>query len=263
MNKRRSGIVAIGLALVLIVPLLRGQEERPAGLRIRPGLDVEFMSRTISWDDDTRTSKLKGPLGYFSLEFEPLSGLGVALIGGYAFSDPSGLVFRQLPFSIDYEAGSIGGVYIGAEVRKTLLTAGFWEIGLEGRYGFFLGSTAIFDFEEVAEDGQIDVKGHWMRVQIGPAVIYRGFELFSPFLTVAFDKLWGQFTMTQEIEDLTGSEEKAVRGKGAVSVTLGTIFEPSPHFTLRLAGTIVPCSKGEGQGLTLDIGGSLRAVLSF
>jgi hypothetical protein len=94
-------------------------------------------------------------------------------------------------------------------------------------------------------------------------VIYRGFELFSPFIGVAYDRFWGTFTVNETIGDLAGTEAKSVSGKGAAALTLGTIYEPSPNFSLKVSGTAIPYNKGTGQGLGVDLGCTVRAVFSF
>lgn len=264
MNRfRQKSILALLAALVLIPAGLRAQNDVPAGIHMKPGLNFEYLTRTLSWDNDAYMSTLVMPIGSISLDFEIMRGFTVGIIGGYALSNFNGLVFRQLPFSLDYEAGAINGVVLGAQIQKSLAVLGFWEITADAQFLASLGSTQVFSIDQLNTSGQFDAKGTWMHVQIGPTVIYRGFELFSPFIGAAFDKLWGTFTVNETIGNLSGSEAKSVSSKGAMAVNIGTLYEPSPNFSLRIAGTFVPYSKGTGQGLGLDLGGTLRAVFSF
>jgi hypothetical protein len=261
------GVALLGLALAAPDPL-RSQEEG-ISLRFKPAFHFEYFSRTIGWDadpisgEDLYSSKLQMPLGLFSLGIEFQEGFSIGLLAGYGFSNFNGLVFRQLPFSIDYEADSIGAFLIGAEINKTMLSSGFFEMGAVVRYVLYLGSTKNFTIDQLNENGTFDVKGTWMRLQAGPIFYYRGYENLSPFLSVTFDKLWGTFTMNETIKDLIGSEKKKISGKGIFGISLGTIFEPSAYLSLKVEGTIIPFYKGSGLGWGVDYGASLRAALSF
>jgi hypothetical protein len=264
MNRfRYKSILAVLAAWALVPAGLQAQNDVPAGIHMKPGFNFEYLSRTLSWDNDAYMSTLVMPTGYVSLDFEIVRGFTFGVIGGYTLSNFNGLVFRQLPFSLDYEAGAIGGFVLGAQMQKSLVSSGFWEITADAQFLASLGTTKLFTIDQLNTSGQFDAKGTWMHVQVGPTVIYRGFELFSPFIGAAYDKLWGTFTVNETIGNLTGSEAKSVSSKGAVAVNIGTIYEPSPNFSLRIAGTFVPYSKGTGQGLGLDLGGTLRAVFSF
>jgi hypothetical protein len=264
MNRQRMFRILVVFVLLGLVPQgLRAQNDAPAALRMKPGFNFEYLSRTLSWDNDAYMSTLILPTGYVSLDFEIVRGFNFGVIAGYSLSNFNGLIFRQLPFSLDYEAGANSGFVLGAQLQKSLVTSGFWEITVEAQYLAALGSTAIFTIDQLNTPGQFDAKGTWMHFQIGPTVIYRGFELFSPFVGVAYDKLWGTFTVNETVGTLSGTEAKSVSAKGAVAVNLGTIYEPSPNFSLKISGTLVPYSKGTGLGLGLDLGGTLRAVFSF
>ncbi|MCX6560067.1 MAG: hypothetical protein NTZ26_06075 [Candidatus Aminicenantes bacterium] len=233
-----------------------------SGLHLKPAFHFELFSRTLTWDDGTRSSRLLSPQAFVGLDFEITPGFDIGLIGGYSLSNWNGLVFRNLPFSIDNQAGSIGGLIVGAEVRKRLFVSGFWEMDAEARFSAYLGQAASYPITGLAVEGQADLKGNWMRVEVGPVLIYRGFELFSPFLGVAYDRLWGKMTMTETIEDLEGTEEKKVAGAGAFAVSFGTIYEPSTAFRIKIGATLIPFQK-IGGGLGLDYGGTVRAGLAF
>ena len=264
MNRsRRKGILVWLAALALVPAGLRAQNDVPAGLHLKPGFNFEYLSRTLSWDNDTHMSTVILPTGYFSVDYEVARGFTFGVLAGYTLSNFDGLVFRQLPFSLDYEAGAINGFVLGAQMQKSLVTSGFWEITADAQFLASLGSTQTFTIDQLNTSGSFNAKGTWMHLQVGPTVIYRGFELFSPFIGAAFDKLWGTFTVNETIGNLTGTEAKSVSGKGAVAVTLGTFYEPSPNFSLKLAGTLIPYGKGTGQGMGIDLGGTIRAVFSF
>jgi len=264
MNRSQRKRILLWLTALALIPAgLRAQNDVPAGLHMKPGFSFEYLSRTLTWDNDAYQSTLIMPTGYFTLDFDIVRGFSFGIIGGYTLSNFNGLVFRQLPFSLDYEAGAINGFVLGAQMQKSLVTSGVWEITADAQFMASLGSTKTFTIDQLNTSGQFDAKGTWMHLQIGPTVIYRGFELFSPFIGAAFDKLWGTFTVNEAIGNLTGTEAKTVSGKGAVALTLGTIYEPSPNFSLKLAGTFIPYNKGTGKGMGMDLGGTVRAVFAF
>jgi hypothetical protein len=235
-----------------------------------PGLSFEYFSRTVSWDPDPTTnedrysSRLQSLLGLLHLDYEIRKGSLVGVLFGYSLTDFEGLVFRQIPFSVRYPAGRIGGFLVGADLGQNLITSGYFEMKAMAQFVIYFGSTKKLEVTTLNVDGTLDAKpDDWMRAQIGPVLSYRGFEYFSPFLSVTYDKLWGKFTVTETIGDLTGSEEKKVSSKSTVGISLGTMFEASPKFSLKAEATVMPYKKGANQGWGLDYGGSLRATISF
>jgi hypothetical protein len=235
-----------------------------------PGLSLEYFSRTISWDPDPATnedrysSPMNSLLGLLHLDYEIQKGSLVGVLFGYSLTDFNGLVFRQLPFSVDYQAGGIGGFLVGADIDQNLITSGNFEMKAIAQFVIYLGSTKNLQVTTLNAEGKLDAKpDDWMRAQIGPVFSYRGFEDFSPFLSVTYNKVWGKFTMTETIGDLKGSEEKKISSKSIVGVSLGTKYEASPKFSLKAEATLMPYKKGANQGWGLDYGGSLQATFSF
>jgi len=272
MNRFRgisSMLLCLGAAAFLIVSPASAQEPVPK-IRMAPGLSFEFFSRTVSWDPDPATnedrysSPMNGLLGLLHLDYEIRKGSLVGVLFGYSLSDFNGLVFRQLPISFDYQAGNIGGFLVGAGIDQNLISAGYFEMKGIAQFVISLGSTKNLQVTTLNTEGKLDAKpDDWMRAQIGPVFSYKGFEYFSPFLSFTYNKLWGKFTMTETIGDLTGSEEKKVSSKSIVGISLGTMFEASPKFSLKAEATLMPYKKGVNQGWGLDYGGSLRATISF
>jgi hypothetical protein len=265
MRPRHSGIFLFLLGALLFAPtLIRAQEQDVVfhpGLKM--GFHVEVLSRTLVWDEGVRSSRIIAPLAAFSVAYRIRPGLSLGVLAGYSLPDWNGLVFRGLPFSIDYEAGSIGGFLLGAEIEASLFKTGYWELTASAQFSASLGRTITLPIGGLAVAGELDAQGTWMRIQAGPALTYRGLELFSPFFSLSFDHFWGRFNMTETVEDLIGTERKTVSGAGNIAASFGTYFEPSPLFSLKIAGTLIPFKKIGSGGLGLDFGGSLRAVLSF
>ncbi|MHB8055590.1 MAG: hypothetical protein ACYDH3_10125 [Candidatus Aminicenantales bacterium] len=251
----------LGLGLVLS-PLGAASRESGRPFLFQAGAGVEYFSRALAWDKDTGSSFLKAGLGLARFGIVFSDGPSLALLAGYALSDWNGLVFRQLPFSIDYEAGSIGGAVFGAEVDIPIAEPGLWEIGAGGRILFSLGSSGTWALSELNETGALDGKGRWTRVQFGPSVTYYGFETFSPYAAVYYDGLWGTFTMNEEIGILSGTEKKKILGQGIFGASLGVIIEPTSTIRLKAEGSLGPYTKLEG-GLKLNAGVSLQARILF
>jgi len=228
----------------------------------KPSLGLEYLSRTIVWDEETRSSKLGASFALAGLEVQVFKSLTVSALAGYSFINWNGLVFRGLPFSIDYEAGSSGGFMAGGGIDAVVFTAGFWELGATGRFLASLGSTKKLTISGLNEPGALEGRGTWMRLEAGPVVAYKGFEGFSPFLGGQFDRLWGAFTLDETVKELSGSEEKKIKGKGSFAVIGGTRWEPGPSFGLNFQVSLLPAKK-VGGGVSLDLGASLKAVVSF
>ncbi len=253
-----AAVLILALACALGAPGLRAQEE-PAGVRVLPGIGAGALTRTVSWDDGARESKVKALLAFARAELRVADGFSIGLFAGYGLTNPNGLVFRGLPFSLDYEAGNVGALLIGADLRKTLYQAGDFEFGVTALYEQSLRSTADLEITSLNQSGTAELQSSWRRLSAGPIVRYLGYEKFSPFLSLAFDKLWGSFTMTETVSDLSGSEEKSVTGKGLFGIALGTDFEPIPGVRLTGELTAIPYTKLAG-GIDVDYGIALRAV---
>jgi hypothetical protein len=262
-------LLCLGAAFLLIIRPAFSQEAVPK-IRMSPGLSFEYFSRTVSWDPDPTTkedkysSRLRSLLGLLHLDYEIQKGSLVGVLFGYSLTNFNGLVFRQIPFSVDYQAGGIGGFLVGADIDQNLFTSGYFEMKGMAQFVIYLGSTKNLQVTTLNTEGKLDAKpDDWMRAQIGPVLSYRGFEDLSPFLSVTYNKLWGKFTMTETIGDLKGSEEKKISSKSIVGISLGTKYESSPNFSLRVEAILLPFKKGTNQGWGFDYGGSLQASFSF
>jgi hypothetical protein len=68
--------------------------------------------------------------------------------------------------------------------------------------------------------------------------------------------------MNENINPLTGTEEKAVKGQGIIGASIGMIVEPGPSFRLKAEGALIPFTRLEG-GLALSAGASVSAIVLF
>jgi hypothetical protein len=255
-----SGLCLVCVGLLFPWPMSAQETER--SFRLQPGFGLEVMSRTLVWDNDTLTSPLSIAQALFRFGVEFSKGPSIGILAGYGLNGYDGLVFRQLPFSVDYEAGSIGSIILGLDLEQRLFTTGDWEIGLTGRFLASIGSSKNWTLTDLLQPLQLDGRADWMQIQAGPSLTYRGFESFSPFLSVFYDHLWGTFTLNENVQTLTGSEAKTIAGKGIIGASAGVWYDPSPFFRLKAMATVIPYGKLEG-GLAMDFGASLRAVFSF
>jgi len=251
------------LALVLLGPTAGWAQDVEPGPRMKLGLGLEYFSRTLAWDDDTRSSPMTAAFGSLRLDFEIQKGFTLAAFLGYGFSNFNGLVFRGLPFSLDYEAGAAGGFLGGIEAEKSLFSAGDFEIGIQAQYVFSLGSTKSLMITDLNQNGTAVGKATWMRVQAGPVVRYTGYQDLTPYLAITYNRLWGTYTMNETVQELTGAEEKKIAGAGSIGAAFGIVYEPFPNFSLKGEVAAIPYKKIAASGLGVDFGGSIKAIVSF
>jgi hypothetical protein len=248
--------LSLAAAVLLAVPLRGLAEESSPGLKA--GLGVEYLSRTISWDEDAHTSKLGGLLFAFQAEVEVYRGLAVEVQAGYALSNFNGLIFRALPFSVEYQAGYAGSVFLGGGLKARLVPSKNLEVEVEAALDACLGFPNNWPIEDLAVAGTLEGKSTWLRFSAGPVLWYKGLPYYVyPYLKVQYSRLWGTFTMTETIETLEGTENKKILGSGPVSLSLGILSEVSQVIGLRAEVTAVPRRGG------LDIGAAARLVFSF
>lgn len=262
MTKRTPLIAGIVLAAWAAGPAGAWAQEPAAPVRIQAGVNAAYLSQAISWDEKTGSSLLNAGFGTVRIGLEFPQGASLALLAGYGGCGWNGLVFRGLPISVDYQAGSIGSIALGAELNLPLARFGDWEVGLEGRYLFAIGSTGRWTMTGLNQVGTFDGRADWMKVQAGPWLFYRGFETFSPYASVFFHRLWGTFTLNENINPLLGTEEKKIKGQGVVGANFGMIIEPGPSLRLKAEGSLIPFTRLEG-GLGLSAGASIQAIVLF
>jgi hypothetical protein len=258
-------IYLIFLVVLLSLTFARfssAQDQEEGMLRavsITPGIGFEFFSRTITWDDDQYTSKLKSSFFTFNTEFEFGKGFFLNAILGYAMPGSSydELTFRELPVSVELDVGTIKGYLIGGEIRKSIIYATHLQIDVLGQFFYYTGTKKEWEIPDLAVDGTVEGNPSWMRASIGPVFTYSGFDYFHPYLHLSFNRLWGRFKMVQAIQDLSGSENKEVSGASSFSTAFGTIFKLTDVFSIKAEGNFLP------HGDTVDFGFAVRMLYSF
>ncbi|OGD26394.1 MAG: hypothetical protein A2Y56_12215 [Candidatus Aminicenantes bacterium RBG_13_63_10] len=252
-------VLAAGLMASILLPTspLYGQ---PAGvdLSVKAGVGIEYLNRTLSWDENTFTSGLKGLLFALQAEVEVRKGLSVGIQAGYALSDFGGLIFRELPFSVEYQAGNMGGLYLGGSFKARASISETFDIELTAALDAYFGSRGEWDLEGLAVEGALEGRPFWTRIAVGPVLWYKGLSYYVyPYVQVLYTPLWGSFRMTETVEALEGTEKKAVAGSGRVTISLGVLSEISDAIGIRAEVYAGPRKGG------LDIGGSGRLIFSF
>lgn len=245
------------VCILLLASPLPAQEAR-GGPSVKAGLGVEYLNRTVSWDEDAFTSGLKGLLLAFQAEVEARPGLSACFQAGYALSDFGGLIFRELPFSVEYQAGAVGGILLGGGFRARAAVSPSFDFELAGAIDFCFGFPEEWTLEGLAVEGSLDGRPSWTRIAVGPVVWYKGLSYYVyPYVRVQYTALWGSFRMTETVAILEGTEKKTVSGRGLIAATLGVLSEITEVIGLRAEVTAVPRSGG------LDVGASARLVFSF
>lgn len=264
---KKFHLIFLAILLCLIFTRFSSAQDQEEGMfravSITPGIGFEFFSRTITWDDGQYTSKLKSSFFTFNTEFEFGKGFFINAILGYAMpgSSYNELTFRELPFSVKLEVGTIKGYLLGGEIRKSLIYAKDLQVDVLGQFFYYMGTKKEWEMPDLAVEGTVEGDPSWMRASIGPVFTYRGFDSFYPYLYLNFNKLWGKFKMVQTIQglegSLEGSEDKKISGASSFSASLGSIFKLSEVFGIKAEGSFIP------HGDRVDFGFTVRIMYSF
>lgn len=224
---------------------------------ISPGVGFEYFSRTINWDDGTSTSKLKSHFFTVETEIEFPRELYLRAVLGFSSSNYDSLIFRELPLSIELDVGNINGYILGADVKKGLIRSEALRIDVFAQFFYGLGTRTEWEIPGLTVEGTVEGKPRWMRVSAGPVFTYTGFASLFPYLYLSYNTLWGKFNMDQVIQDLTGNEQKKIKGESSVCVSPGFTFKLSDSLSLKSEANLMPYKDG------MDFGVSIKVMYSF
>ena len=211
---------------------------------VKPGLSAEYFDLTIGWDEDENSSNLRSYLFSTNTEISIFDGFSIHFILGYSLSNFDSLTFRELPFSVELGVKEIGGLLVGSEINKRLFYLSEYEINLYGQFVYYYGFNNEWEMPDLNVDGTIIGSPTWTRAQIGPTIRYEGLNYITPFFSATYNKLWGTFTVDQDIQDLFGTEEKKITGKSNFTFSFGSEFEVTPNFFLKGALSVMPYDGG-------------------
>jgi hypothetical protein len=209
-------------------------------LTFRAGLGIETQSRTIRWDDEKRTSQLASLGAGLHFEMTYRNRLTLSLLAGLSFTDVDGLVFYHLPVAIEYRAGQVGGVMVGAEIAARVLTRGSFDLDVRARFLTSAGTEAAWPLAGFAVEGEARGKPNWTALEAGPRVFYRGWRTATPYVFAAVNRLSGEVRMEETLETLTGDETKSITGAGFVRTGAGAVFPLGRRASLSAEAGIVP-----------------------
>ncbi len=253
MNKNRR-LKALGVVLFLAAAAAGAAQLRPAGSGLRLGFRIDHFSQRVAWDDLTgeSTADLKSTLAAGALQFSLGGGSSASLFAGYASSDLGGLMFRELPFSIDYEAGAGGGLALGGDVDIALSTGPRLRLSALGEVTAFLGSSRSWSIPGLAVPGSLNVKLTWWRARVGPRLAFGDGSRMTPYLFPFFHYIRASFDMSETIQTLSGRETKNLRGRSSVGAAGGLDIPLSPRVKVRAEAGVYPRSGG-GVGYSATV----------
>lgn len=260
--KKCSFGVSMVLAFFLITSSSYAQfQEEVWRMSFRPSIGFEYFQRDMNlstydteekkWTGDDADTKLKAYFVTLSLGLELQEGFSLTPILGYCVSDQGAITYRRLPFSIELDVGGISGILFGVEMEKRLLTYGDIDIIAFGQFFYYAGNKKEWNIPGLDVEGTIEGRPYWLRGTIGPAFAYQGFDYFSPYLRVSYNRLWGKFKLEQKIEDLEKDEEKKLVGKSKISLSLGAVYEFTDVFHVLGEVNLMPHRDGVDLGLVV------------
>ncbi len=246
------GIVLVLLFAAAATAAAQPRSEAPgAGMRL--GFRVDYFSQPVNWDDpgEASTSDLSSALAAAVLQFPLGRGSSISIFGGYATADIGGLMFRSLPFSIDYQAGAGGGAAVGGLFDLVLAAGPPVRVDVQGEITALLGSSKKRDIPGLAVDGTLEAKVTWFRARVGPVFAFGAEDRVTPYLFPFFHYIWGSFELRESIESLSGEEKKDLEGKSLFGIAGGLDIPLSPGLKLRAEAGVYPGSGGTGYSATL------------
>jgi hypothetical protein len=182
-------------------------------------------------------------------DIQVIDSLTLGAIVGYASSNYDALLFRELPISLELDAGSISGFALGAEAKYILYSTYDFTLNAIGQFLYYSGGTKEWEIPGLAVEGTAKGKPKWSRGIIGLSFEYTGLDYFYPYASLCYTPLWGSFEMDETIDGLTGVEKKDIKGKGKFTVGLGGLYELSDSIDIKAEIDILPYSGGVDFGI--------------
>ena len=246
MRRGIRNFASVPFLTVILTLLVASPRAAAADSRVpfRGGIGFEYFSRKITWDDKTQASSASALLITGRGEIELRPGLTVDFAAGLSLSNFNGLVFRDLPITLDYEAGAAAGLLLSAGGRARLISLDNFEIEGAGRFVYSLGLKKSWPMEGFTVPGEATGKPTWVEVSAGPRVSYMVSDKFVPYLNLSACLFSGNFDLAETLGDLSGREKKHVRGKSLLEVSLGADYRISGRFSISAEAGFLPYPGG-------------------
>ena len=254
MTKRSGGawrLISLGIALALAAAHAPAAESKVK--TFMAGLNFDHFSRTIVWDGDTGSSQLRASLVSARTDFGFGKGLTLSLSAGFSLAGFGGLVFEALPITLEYDASSLKGLVLGAELEALLLKSGDFEIKAAGRFVSSFGMSKTWPLEGFAVEGEAKGRSNWMEASAGPRLAYLLSDKFVPYLEVNARWLRADFRMEETLEDLQGLETKRSNGDLSFSVALGGDVRASERVTIKAKAGFAPYPGGTDALISIGL----------
>ena len=249
--------VVLSLMILILAGSVPAYAQSESGLiqdiRIKATAGFEYFQRTIVWDDSDETGKLKSSLFTFRPALEFNQRISLVGIVGYTLSDHGSVFCRELPLSIELDAGSVGGWIFGGELAAMLVETGDFEIGVRGEYVSYKGKEQVFEIPGLAVDGELLTQAKWQRAHAGLQFTYVRYAYIFPYLRIAYEDLWGRLAVQQDILDLTGSQERTLKSRGKFNAVLGLDYEPLDRWIIKGELSIIPNSSTVDWGVMASL----------
>ncbi len=245
MRKRSGGawrLLSLGIALGLASAPAPAAESKVK--TFMAGLNFDHFSRTIVWDGDTATSRLRASLVSARTDFGFGKGLTLSLSAGLSLTGFDGLAFGTLPITLEYDASPMKGLVLGTELEALLIKSGDFEIKAAGRFVSSFGMSKTWPLEGFAVEGEAKGRSNWMEASAGPRLAYLLSDTFVPYLEVNARWLRADFRMEETLEDLQGLETKRLKGDISFSIALGGDARVSDRLTIKAKAGFVPYAGG-------------------
>jgi hypothetical protein len=240
----RQTIHGLLVLLVLGLSAVRPASGASNRLSLATGIVFDHFSRTITWDEDEAGTKMSVPVISLRQAMQIGDDLTLALSASLSLADIENTVFRGLPISLEYDAGAMKGLALGAEARYRFMKSGDFEIKGMGRIVSSFGIARTWPMEGFAVPGESIGRLNWTEVSFGPEAAYLFFGKFVPSIEVSARWLWVGFKMDQTLDGLQGTETKSVKADFGVGVSLRGEYQLSRHITLTAKAGILPYPGG-------------------
>jgi len=244
MSRKRMARLIIWLTVIIMTSTglfaQRSLQDKTSGWSA--GLMTGFFGRGLKCGSQTIT--MNTPAGLLLAKGQNLGGtVDLSFFAGYGHSGLNGILFDQLPISLDYQAGGIGGLLLGVKADWPIYSFGAYTVGLTAEGMTFLGQKKNFTLEGFAEPGKATIQPNWSQASSGLFLLYDGLEKIQPFLIAGTSFLWGTFKATETISDLTGTQGQKLKASGLLMLTAGGNFKLAENFLLVPLLTVYPASK--------------------